>query len=232
MDLIHVWSGGVVPVTIRRTSWSFQLVVKVCFIYRGHVSGLVPGGFCLWRLETESYSWFPGLPFNVVLIQFVDSCNFITITVMLFYVHFHSYTFFAGRYHTSCLSTDEWFFLFPGILVVQVLVGALGNTPPIMGAWGWGHLGCYSLLLDFVHLRVVPGILHIYGRTTLFHRFAFWVRIFATFSPTLFLWRESDVHWLHRHLHRFWIYYTLFQVWTSTCGFLLSGILHGATFLI
>ena len=32
-----------------------------------------PGGFCLWRLETESYFLFPGLPFNSVLIQIVDS---------------------------------------------------------------------------------------------------------------------------------------------------------------
>ena len=44
----------------------------------------------------------PGLPFTVVLIQFVDNCNFITITVWLFYTHFHS-----------------------------LLAGAMGNTPPI-----------------------------------------------------------------------------------------------------
>ena len=43
-------------------------------------------------------------------------------------------TFFVGRYHTTCLSTDEWFFVFPVILVAQVLVGAMGNTPPI-----WVH---------------------------------------------------------------------------------------------
>ena len=128
-----------------------------------------------------------GLPLFVVLIQFVDNCNLITITVRLFYEHFHSYTLFTGRYHTPCLSTDAWFFLSPTTMVAQMLVGAMGSTPPIMGAWGWGHLGCYSLLLDFVHLRVGPGILHLYSRTTLLHRFASWTRIFAPFSPTLFL---------------------------------------------
>ena len=46
---------------------------------------------------------------------------------------------------------------------------------------------CHSFLLDFVHLRVGPGILHLYARTALLHRFAFWARIFAPFSPTLFL---------------------------------------------
>ena len=46
-------------------------------------------------------------------------------------------------------------------------MGSMGNTPPI---WVW-CLGTF--LLVFVHLRVGPGILHLYARTTLLHRFAF-----------------------------------------------------------
>ena len=55
-------------------------------------------------------------------------------TVRLFYTHFRSYTFFVGRYHTPCLSTDSWFVLFPTILVTQEIVGVMGNTLPI-----WVH---------------------------------------------------------------------------------------------
>ena len=93
----------------------------------------------------------------------------------IFYAHFHSDTFFVGRYHTPHLSTDARFFLFPTILVAQVLVGAMGNTPPYV------FMGLGTFLL-----------LHLYGRTTLLHRFVFWTRIFTPFSSTLFLWGESD----------------------------------------
>ena len=59
--------------------------------------------------------------FFVVLIQFVDNA----ISSQL-----HP-TFFVGWYHTPYLSTDARFFLIPAILVAQVLVEAMGNTPPI-----------------------------------------------------------------------------------------------------
>ena len=67
---------------------------------------------------------------------------------------FHSYFLRLVVSH-ALLSTDARFFLFPAILVAQVLVGAMGNTPPIW-MWCWGHFCCYSLLMDFVHLRVGP----------------------------------------------------------------------------
>ena len=43
-------------------------------------------------------------------------------------------TFFVGRYHTPCLSTDVWFSLLSTILVTQVLVGTMDYIPPI-----WVH---------------------------------------------------------------------------------------------
>ena len=60
------------------------------------------------------------------------------------------------------------------------------NTPPIW-VWCWGHFCCYPFLLVFVHLRVGPGILHLYARTTLLHRFAFCARVFAILSRTVSL---------------------------------------------
>ena len=41
---------------------------------------------------------------------------------------------FGGITSHSLLSTDARFFVFPGILVSQVFVGVMGNTPPI-----WVH---------------------------------------------------------------------------------------------
>ena len=68
--------------------------------------------------------------------------------------------------------------------------GASGNDglySSNMGSWGWGHFCCYSLLLDFVHLHVGPGIFQLYARTTLLHHFALWARVFIILSRTLFL---------------------------------------------
>ena len=67
-------------------------------------------------------------PFNVVLIQFIDNCNFITIEYS--FCTFHSYFLRLVVSH-DLLSTDEWFFLFPSILVAQVLVGTMGPPPSI-----------------------------------------------------------------------------------------------------
>jgi hypothetical protein len=68
-------------------------------------------------------------------------------------------TFFVGWYHTSCLSTDERFFLFPAIMVAQVLVDRWVILLQYGWSWGWGHFCWNSLLMDFVHLRVgtCPG---------------------------------------------------------------------------
>ena len=84
--------------------------------------------------------------------QFVDNRIFFAITCVQ--AHFHSYFLRLVVSH-ALLSTDARFFLFPAILVAQVLVGAMGNTSPIW-MWCWGHFCCYSLLMDFVHLRVGP----------------------------------------------------------------------------
>ena len=82
-----------------------------------------------------------------------------------------------------CLS-GGWLRMIGERVLGSVMIDVLGSSN--MGAWGWGHLGCYSLLLDFVHLHVSLGILHLYGRTTLLHRFAFWTRVFAILSgPSL-----------------------------------------------
>jgi hypothetical protein len=59
----------------------------------------------------------------VVLIQFVDCCNFIVIECDLTIHTFHSY-FLRLVVSNSLLSTDARFFLFPEILVTQVLVGS------------------------------------------------------------------------------------------------------------
>ncbi len=94
-------------------------------------------------------------PLNVVLIHLLTIGDYRDCSA---HAHFHSY-FFVWWYHfyffvwfvwcssvdnKACdttkfrlvvshalLSTDERFFLFPAILVAQVLVGAMGNTPPI-----------------------------------------------------------------------------------------------------
>ena len=66
---------------------------------------------------------------------------------------FHSYFLRLVVSH-ALFSTDARFFLFPAILVAQVLVGAMGNTPPI---WiGVGDFSTVILLMDFVHVRVGP----------------------------------------------------------------------------
>ena len=72
-----------------------------------------------------------------------------------FYAHFRSYTFFVRRYHTSCLSTDAWFFLFPAILAAQVLVGSMRNTPSIW-VYGIGDFCCYSRWILYIYVWV-PG---------------------------------------------------------------------------
>ena len=64
------------------------------------------------------------------------SSNLLTIALSsqlqcVFSIHTFIPTFFVGRYHTPCLSTDGRFFLFLVILVDQVLPGSMGNTPPI-----------------------------------------------------------------------------------------------------
>ena len=66
---------------------------------------------------------------------------------------FHSYFLRLVVSH-ALFSTDARFFLFPAILVAQVLVGVMGNTPPI---WiGVGDFSTVILLMDFVHVRVGP----------------------------------------------------------------------------
>ena len=78
---------------------------------------------------------------------------------------------------------------FPHILVAQVLVGAMGNTPP---KWVVMGLGTFLLLFSLAGFCTfacgsLTGILHLYARTTLLHRFAFWARAFAILSRTLSL---------------------------------------------
>ncbi len=80
---------------------------------------------------------------------------------------FHSYFLRLVVSH-DLLSTDVWFFLFPSILVAQVLVGAMGNTPPIW-MWCWGHF-CWLFSLDgfcTFACGALTGILHLYTWNTL-----------------------------------------------------------------
>ena len=90
-------------------------------------------------------------------------------------------------------------FLFPVILVAQVLVGAMGNTPPIW-VWCWGHFCCYSLLMDFVHLRVgpCPGFCtSMHG----IHSFRFTLSLLRFLSTSIFNFLLRDVHfyfWVSR----------------------------------
>ena len=78
--------------------------------------------------------------------------------------------------------------LFPAILVTQVLAGAMNNTPPI-GVHGVGDISVVQVILfevaefcTFV-CGALAGILHIYARTTLLHRFDF---AFPLQSSTLY----------------------------------------------
>ena len=52
-----------------------------------------------------------------------------------------SFLFLSSFY--GIFLTDERFFLFPAILVAQLLMGAMGNTPPI---WVW-CLGTFSAVI-------------------------------------------------------------------------------------
>ena len=83
------------------------------------------GGYFVWWKCLTSLNC-QSSPFNIVLIQFVDNYNFITIVVW-----------------------DSF------ILVDQVIVGTMGNVPPIW-VWCGGHFWCYSLLLDSAYWRVGP----------------------------------------------------------------------------
>ena len=135
-----------------------------------------PEDILLWGLKTCGYESSETIsPFNVVLISLLKKCNFKQLQCGFFMRTFIP-TFFVGRYHTSCLSTDEQVFLFPTILVAQVLVGAMGNTPPI-----WVHdvgdisaviLSCWILYIcawgpdrDFAPLRkdYTPSLLRFLG---------------------------------------------------------------------
>ncbi len=104
---------------------------------------------------------------------------------------FHSYFLRLVVSH-ALLSTDARFFLFPAILVAQVLVGAMGNTPPIW-MWCWGHFCCYSLLMDFVHLRVgsCPGFCTSTHGT---HSFRFALSLRRCLSTSIFNFLLRDVH--------------------------------------
>ena len=114
--------------TIRRTSWSFQLVVKVCYLQGA-------------RQEEEDLRRRDVLDFQ------------------------GSPSSLGGITHRSCLSTDEWVFLFATILVDQVFVGAMGNTPPI---WveGVGDISDVSTLSCWILC------------------FTFWDRVFTILSRT------------------------------------------------
>ena len=76
---------------------------------------------------------------------------------------------------------------FPQILAAQVLVGAMGNTPPIWVVIGLGTFLLLFCLAGFCTFAcgALAGNLHLYARTTLLHRFAFWARAFAILSRTL-----------------------------------------------
>ena len=85
--------------------------------------------------------------------------------------------------------------------------GRDGQYSSNVGAWGWGHFCCYFLFLDFVHLSVGPGILHLFGRTTLLHHFALRTHAFVILSRPLSL-SSRHKHWIRafvfyfRVLHR------------------------------
>ena len=74
----------------------------------------------------------------------------------------------------------------------QVLVGAMGNTPPIW-MWCWGHFCCYSLLMDFVHLRVGPwpGFC---TSTHGIHSFRFALSLRRCLSNSIFNFLLREVH--------------------------------------
>ena len=152
-----------------------------------------PGGQHVWTFrKRRSVSQFKCSPLSLFLISLLT----IAISSQLqsdFFMRTFIPTFFVGRYHTSCLSTDEWFFLFPTTLVAQVIVGSMGNTPPI-----WVHgVGTFLLLFSLPGFctfvcGTLTGILHLYTWTTLLHHFTFWTRVFTPFSPTLFLHLQQE----------------------------------------
>ena len=157
MDHIHVSSEGIAPCDDPEDQLkSFQLVVKVCLLQGSrHQVERVEEAICCTRLSNSRLqtrcSWSTGrttrlgrlknekmFPSSNVLdclcflsvcwqSQFHHNCSVSS-------MHTSIPTFLVGRYYTPCLSTDEWFFLFPSILVAQVFVGVMGNTLPI-----WVH---------------------------------------------------------------------------------------------
>ncbi len=79
-----------------------------------------------------------------------------TFTIECLQVHFHSYFLRLVVSH-YLLFTDARFFLFVTILVTQVIMGSMGNTPPIW-MWCWGHFWCYPFIDIILELRVQTSI--------------------------------------------------------------------------
>jgi hypothetical protein len=139
------------------------------------VAVVQPGIFCRWKSRDRELFLI-----SRVLIQFIDNlqCVFSMCTLIprlsslngITRLVFYRCAVFPLSHNSGCSGTR----------------GSDGQYSSNM-VHGVGDFCCYSLLLDFVQ-RVGLGILHLYSMTTLLHRFAFRARIFAPFSPTLFLW--------------------------------------------
>jgi hypothetical protein len=97
----------------------------------------------LGRVETERYSWSPGLPFNVILIQFIDNlqCGFSIRTLiprlsslggitLLVYLQMRCLSSFPKFWLLRC-SWERW------AILLQY------------GSWDWGHFLLFFFLDGF-----------------------------------------------------------------------------------
>jgi hypothetical protein len=119
-----------------------------------------PGRQHVWKFKKRrAVSRFQSSPLFVFLIQFIDySEAFLYALSFLYFLRWSvSHTSFIYRYVIFPLSLNS------GCSGVR---GSDGQYSSYM-VHGVGDIFCcYSRLLDFVHLRVVPGIWHLYTRTT------------------------------------------------------------------
>jgi hypothetical protein len=127
-------------------------------LYKRVVPGQ-PGGFCFWDLRRRaildprvtvvlsfgccfSHSWSGCISSQLAPVHSPLTSSTVDFVCSSYQAHFHLYFLRWAVSHVS-LSTDARFFLFPAILVAQVLVGAMGNTPLI---WFMG-LGTFSVVI-------------------------------------------------------------------------------------
>ena len=121
---------------------------------------------------------------------------------------------------------------FPTFLITHVLVGEIRNTPPI-----WVHSRVGFWLSGILHLHTITTLLHRFAQTlcSCLHSFLTDPLSVSQNKEFIFIFGRSQTRALGEQMT--WITIHLMQLFQTrifnvTCGFLLSGILLGATFFI